>query len=133
MGFCKELLNNLKTNKAKVSLMREKDEMRKLDSDNLITYKKEEDNTDEFSMNDDDVTEWEWDQEDGHRTPCGEYRTVATYVFGQECPEESIDLGWKVEAVRGYVQNENDKMNDWLKNINSDKSNAFQMAFIDLI
>ena len=36
------LLNNLKTNRAKVNLMREKDEMRKLDSDNLIIYKKEE-------------------------------------------------------------------------------------------
>jgi len=75
----------------------------------------------------------EWNQEDGYRTPCGDYRIVATYVFGQECPEESIELGWKVEAVGGYVQNENDKMNDWLKIINSEQSTAFKTVFIDLI
>ena len=111
--------------------MREKDKMRELDSNNLTTYKKEEDNTDEFSMNEDDAT-GEWNQEHGSRTPCGECRTVYTYVVGKECDEESIDLEWKIEAVRGYVQKENEEMNGWLKNINSDRFNAFKTALIDL-
>ena len=83
-------------------------------------------------MDGDDTPE-AFDQEYGHRTPCGQYLTFFTYVAGEECPGKSIDLGWKLEAVRGYLSNEQDQLSGWWKDISSNRASDFTTSHIDLI
>ena len=98
-------------------------------SDSLINYKKEE-SADDFKMDNDDA------EENVYRTPCGEeYTHYQTYVgdFNEECPNEQVDLGWKVEAVKGYMQNEQEQMSGWWKNLSTNSASDFTTAHLDFI
>ena len=98
-------------------------------SDSLLHYKKEE-TADEFKMDDDGAEEYVY------RTPCGEeYTHFYTYTrdFNEECPNEPVDLGWRVEAVRGYMQNEQEQMSGWWKNLSTNSASDFTTAHLDFI
>ena len=71
-----------------------------------------------------------------YRTPCGEeYTHYQTYAgdFNEECPNEPVDLGWKVEAARGYMQNEQEQMSGWRKNLSTNSASDFTTAHLDFI
>ena len=122
--------NNFKMDKG-VKPMQAKEWENNKKADKLTVYK-EEKKADYFSMNDgsgsEDCAE-EITLYTSHYEPGTAKYTTFIGSFGMT----KITLGWKLEAVRDHVQGEHEKMNDWLKDLNSDQSNAFQMAFIDLI
>ena len=119
--------NNFKIDKFEKPMQAKEWENNK-EADKLTAYKKEK-KADYFSMDKsedcaEEVTFYTSHYERGTRN-----QTTFIGSFGGT----KITLGWKLEAVRDHVQGEHEKMNDWLKNINSDQPNAFQTAFIDLI
>ena len=97
----------------------------------MLHYKKEE-TADEFKIDDDSaeavVTTLV------SRTPCGEeYHHYYTRDFDEECPNELVNLGWKVEAVRGYMQNQQEHMSGWWKNLSTNRASDFTTAHLDFI
>ena len=117
--------NNFKMDKGEKPMQAKEWESNKK-ADKLTVYK-EEKKADVFSMDEssDCVEEPIWTTIERNT---GRHTVISGNFGGTK-----ISLGWKLEAVRDHVQGEHEKMNDWLKDLNSDQSNAFQMAFIDLI
>ena len=69
---------------------------------------------------------------DGDGTCCYT-RTTRTGVFNEQEEASKVDLGWKLEAVRGYVQNEQEHMSGWWKDLSTNRASDFTTAHIDFI
>ena len=68
-----------------------------------------------------------------YHTPCGEEAPRWATWNPEDCPNEPIDNGWKLQAVRGFVQNDQDDMSGWWKSISTNNANGFTTAHLDFI
>merc|ERR1712100_178129 len=130
MTFTLQIKNNSISN-SKEDLLHLNDQMLKMHGDSLLENKDEE-YSDEFMM--DEESE---DDQQGY-TPGTLYThepdTGIIVISGGS--EEKISLGWKLEAIKGYLANEKEQMSGgsaWWKNISADISSDLMTAHIDFI
>ena len=64
---------------------------------------------------------------------CCYTRITRTGAFNEQEEAPKVDLGWKLEAVKGYVQNEQEQMTGWWKDLSTHRVNDFTTAHIDFI
>ena len=123
--------NNFKMDKGE-KLMQAKEWENNKKADTLTVYK-EEKKADYFSMDESEDCAETITETITVYTSHVERGTGRVTTISGNSGKTKITLGWKLEAVRGYVQNEQEKMNSWWENFNSDQCNELKTAFIDLI
>ena len=140
------LINNIQTSGSKLDLEQTKDLMLGMKADSLIMHKDNE-GSDEFFIKDDEGDSNGFSTKSSSTVTVtfkGEYgntnegdSNVYTLVFttnGKTTQEQgSKNNNWKLEAVKGYLQNEQENMSGWWKNLSTNSASDFTTAHLDFI
>ena len=121
-----------KAESTKEKMIQPKELKIKKETDDLLGYNKDE-AVDEFDMSNGAEEEPD-DTDPGFSTYLYTHTvTTRTGQFGGTEDNKGVYLGWKLEAVKGYMQNEQEAMHHWWKDINTNRSSGFTADYIDLI
>jgi len=125
------LVDNKSISNSKEELLQHNKQMLKMYDDSLLG-KKDEDYSDEFMMDD----ESEDDQQEYTPATFVTYEPDTTLIVISGNEDGKISLGWKLEAIKGYLANEKEQMggdSSWWKNISADITRDLTTAHIDWI
>ena len=143
-------INNIQTSSSKLDLMQAKDLKLSTKADPLTAHKDNE-SPDEFFIKDDEGASSGFATKSSSTVTVtfkGEYGTtneddsnVYTFVGStndRTANVKTIDHGsknnnWKLEAVKGYLQNEQENMSEWWKNLSTNRASDFTTAHLDFI
>ena len=113
-------INNIQMSSSKEDLVQAKDWMLSTKADPLTIHKDNE-SPDEFLIKDDE----------GDASGFGDLTVYTTTIIFGEGSGNNND--WKLEAVKGYLQNEQEHMSGWWKNLSTNLASDFTTAHLDLI
>ena len=141
-------INNIQTSSSKLDLMQAKDLKLSTKADPLTAHKDKE-SPDEFFIKDDEVASRGFATKssstftvtfsggDGNNNE-GDSSEFYTLVFSTNAKTAkttqqhgSKNNDWKLEAVKGYLQNEQEHMSGWWKNLNTNRTSDFTTAHLD--
>ena len=139
-------INNIQTSSNKLNLVQAKDLKLSMKADPLTAHK-DNGSPDEFFIKDDEgdssgfgtrssstFTET-FGGGDGNNNEGSSNGfaglTFSTFTFNERYGSKNND--WKLEAVKGYLQNEQEHMSGWWKNLSTNRASDFTTAHLDFI
>ena len=138
-------INNIQVSSNKLDLVQAKDLKLSLKADPLTAHKDTGSPGEFFIKEDDDDTsgfatkttpftttliggDGNNNEGDSNGFPSPSY---STFTFNEKYGSKNND--WKLEAIKGFLQNEQDHMSGWWKNLSTNRASDFTAAHLDLV
>ena len=140
-------INNIQTSSNKLDLVQAKDLKLSTKAD-LLTAHKDNGSPDKFFIKDDEGDSsgfgtrtystftatfggGDENNNEGRSNGFADLTTYSTFTYNEKYGSKNND--WKLEAVKGYLQNEQDHMSGWWKNLSTNRASDFTIAHLDFI